>query len=158
MRRAPKKVPVQAELPATQSKSSAPKGIPLSKLVELIDKGLDDPQIAKVLGCSKQAVQQRRQRLDIAGLKEYKDNKTLHMTHLQQRLVNTLTDDDISKMSPYQRILTSAIVEDKFMPKQQQAATNVLQINVIVDEIDKRIRKQDTQDVVIDANVKDDND
>ena len=54
-------------------------------------------------------------------------------------------------MSPYQRIIGSAILEDKFMPKQAQNQVNVLNISMIVGEIDKRIRKQDdTQSEVID--------
>lgn len=119
--------------------SSAPKYIPLSKFMALIDKGLDDVQIGAITGCSKQAVQQRRKRLDIDRLKEYKDNKSLHMTHLQHRLVNSLTDPEITKMSPYQRVIASAIIEDKFMPKAQ--APQVLNLSLIVQQIDDRRRK-----------------
>jgi predicted transcriptional regulator len=153
MRRAAKKLPVKSDqLPATNS-DSAPKGIPLSKIVELDAKGISQSEIATLLGCSKQAISERLRGTNLVDLKDYRDNKPLHMVHLQQRLVDSLSDADLKSMSPYQRILTSAIVEDKFMPKQQQTP-NVLAISVIVGEIDKRIRKQDTQDIVVEPIVK----
>jgi predicted DNA-binding protein YlxM (UPF0122 family) len=156
MRRASKRIPVPAnQLPAPNS--SAPKGIPLSKIVALHAKGISLSEIAAVVGCSKQAISDRLKGTNLDDLRDYQDNKPLHMTHLQKRLVDSLSDADITKMSPYQRIIGSAILEDKFMPKQQQT-TNVLAISVIVESIDKRIRKHDdVQDIVIDATNKDDN-
>ena len=154
MRRAAKKLPVpvnnQPVIPYNHAEASKPKGIPLSEIIKLADKGLSQPEIAKLLGCSVPAICQRLQNVDLNDLRDFRDNKSTHIGHLQKRLVDTLSDADLQKMSPYQRIIGSAILEDKFMPKQQSNTTNVLAISVIVESIDKRIRKQDdTQDIVI---------
>jgi hypothetical protein len=156
MKRAAKKLPVQSKqtpVPYNHAEASKPKGIPLSRFIELCDKGLQDPEIAKIEGCSKQAVQQRRERLDIPTLKDYRDNKSLHMTELQLRLVKTLTDEEIKTMSPYQRVVSMTMIEDKFMPKVASNQVNVLNISMIVQDIDKRIRVKQPQEDVIDVKV-----
>jgi hypothetical protein len=139
--------------PYNHAEASKPKGIPLSRFIELCDKGLQDPEIAKIEGCSKQAVQQRRERLDIPTLKDYRDNKSLHMTELQLRLVKTLTDEEIKTMSPYQRVVSMTMIEDKFMPKAAHQV-NVLNISMIVQDIDKRIRKAEPLQVDITPTIK----
>jgi len=152
MRRAAKKLPVQTDqLPAItqQPQSSAPKGIPLSEVIKLSAKGLSTSEIAKILGCSQQCISQRLQGVDLVDLKDFRDNKSTHIVHLQKRLLDSLSASDVQKMSPYQRIIGSAILEDKFMPKQASNQVNVLNISMIVQDIDQRIRKDQPQDIVI---------
>lgn len=152
MRRAAKKLPAptkQPTVPYNHSEASKPKGIPLSEILKLHDKGLSTSEVAKILGCSQQSISERLQGVNVVDLKDFKDNKSTHIVHLQKRLVDSLSTEDIQKMSPYQRIIGSAILEDKFMPKQAQNQVNVLNISMIVGEIDKRIRKQEPQDIDI---------
>ena len=150
MKRTAKKPSVNQEnLPAKSS--PAPKGIPLSKIVELHQKGLDGEQIAKILGCSRQAIFYRLQNVDLTDLQDFSNNDKLHIRLLQKRIMNSLTDSEINEMKGYEKVKSFAILQDKVEAKSDHVS--VLNLALIVGDIDKRVRKQ-PQDIDIEPTIK----
>lgn len=95
--------------------SSRPKFIPLEKIIGLRSKGLTHADIAKLLGCSRPAISQRLGGLEdnMNALNAYKEHKADYLAFQQQRMLDSLTADDIKKASAYQRIGMFGILYDK---------------------------------------------
>lgn len=114
-----------ASLPSTSKYS--PKFIPIENITSLRDKGLSQSQIAKILGCSREAIQQRLARVDYqqGETKEYVRNRADILASFQWRLLSSLTDADIKKMVPDRRIWCYGVLFDKERMERGQSTENI---------------------------------
>lgn len=89
--------------------------IPIEDIIEYRNKGLSHQEIANLVGCSKQNVQERLERAGYnpERLKNFTKNRADLMAHIQSELLNSLTPEAINDMYPHQRVLCSAILYDK---------------------------------------------
>jgi hypothetical protein len=103
------------------------KNIPIEKITELRDKGLSFSQIAKIVGCSKVNVSLR---LKYAGydqgeIKIYKKNRANIFAWMQDKLLSSITEDDIKKTPVGSRILGVAQLYDKERLETDQSSANI---------------------------------
>jgi transcriptional regulator with XRE-family HTH domain len=99
-----------ANLPQVQS--SAPKYIPLEKLIEYRKKGLTLEEIGTLTGITKQSVSERLQSADLEGLAVFAEHKADVIEQKQRELVHSLTCDDHKKMSGLQKIIGLKVQEE----------------------------------------------
>ena len=99
----------------TDNSKYAPKDIPLSKLIELRNKGLSYPEIGKIMNCHHTNVIRRLQ--DYAHLiddnKSFKDNRADILSVVQNKIISNITPDDILKASLLQKTTAISQLYDK---------------------------------------------
>lgn len=102
---------------------SSPKGIPISKIIELRNKHLTFKEIGKIVGCSKQNVVERLQpyRQEIENLQSYKENRADVLAVVNSKILNSLSDEDIKNASAYQKVGMFGILYDKERLERGQA-------------------------------------
>lgn len=93
----------------------APKGIPLESIIDLYNKGLNNTEIAKIIGCDRSNISRRIQavRDELDSLPKFKHHRADILALHQSRLLNSITPNDINKSSPYQRVGMMALLYDK---------------------------------------------
>lgn len=103
-----------AELPALDI-DEIDRTIPLGKIIELRNKGLTYDEIGKLLGCSKQNINQRLQPVieEIEHVKSFKEQRADVLAVHQSRILNRLTTEDIEKASGYQKVGMFSLLYDK---------------------------------------------
>ena len=91
------------------------KDIPINKIIEYKSKGLSLRDIGKLLGCTHQNIAFRLQAIteEMEGLEAFKTHKADTLAVIQSRLLNSLTDDELKKTHPYQRVGMFGILHDK---------------------------------------------
>jgi transposase len=101
--------------------------VPVEKLLKWRKQGLSYSEIGKMIGRSKQAVHQRLQSyIDaIDNLPAFKENRADIFAIHQQRLLNSLTDDDIKRMPPGSRLTGFGILYDKERLERSLSTENV---------------------------------
>lgn len=119
-----------------------PKLIPLETLINYGEKGLNYTEIAKLVGCSKQAVANRFNKVQYVPqqLKQFRDSKAEIYEFMQSQLVNTLSQSDLKRMAPDRRIWSIAVLEDKIRLIRGQSTENV-SIAGTLNSIDSRIQE-----------------
>ena len=118
----------------------APKYTSLQKIIELRDKGLSQSQIAKLVGCSREAICQRLQRNDLqmGPVKEFVSKRAEYLAQMQWRLLDSITDTEIQKMAPDKRIWSFGVIYDKERLETGQSTGNIA---VIIDHIESLQRQ-----------------
>jgi predicted transcriptional regulator len=106
---------------------TTPKNIPIETITELRDKGLSCSQIAKIVGCSKVNVSLR---LRYSGynkgeIKTYKKNRADIFAWMQDKLLSSITEEDIKKTPVGSRILGVAQLYDKERLENDQSSANI---------------------------------
>lgn len=101
--------------------------IPIEKLVALRLKGMAYTDIAKLIGRSKQAVWQRLQPIEesLEALPDFKSCRADLLALHQQRLLSSLTGDDIKKASAYQRVGMFSLLYDKERLERGETTQNI---------------------------------
>jgi len=124
--------------------------VPVEKLLKWRKQGLSYSEIGNMIGRSKQAVHQRLQpyRNAIDNLPAFKENRADIFAIHQQRLLNSLTDDDIKKMPPGSRMTSFGILYDKERLEKGESTSNVSVLAARLDAARKRI-----EDVIEDENI-----
>jgi len=115
-----------------------PKDIPIETIIELKtkhDPPLSDTQIANLLNCSKQNINQRLKdyRDDIQGLPAFKKNRADILALTQSRIINSLTNKDIQKTPAVQRATMFGIFYDKERLERGQATEITANFDVAAD-------------------------
>jgi hypothetical protein len=103
-------------MPENQAQLAKNKAIiPLPRILELHAAGLNNQEIAQVLGCTRENVRQRLAavRADFKGLRTFKDRRADLLAMFQQKLLYSLTEADIKKMPGGSRILAMCQLYDK---------------------------------------------
>lgn len=123
--------------------SPAPKGIPISKLIEYRNKDLSYQDIADLVGCSKPNVYARLKQYDgeIKSLKSYKENRADVLAVVGSKMLNSLTSNDIEKASAYQRVGMFALLYDKERLERGQSTSNIAYANMTESDIDAKIKE-----------------
>jgi len=114
-----------------------PKNIPLSKIVELRNKGLSHSQVGKLLGCTKEAISQRLARypeIDSGAAREYKDARSEILRGLQIRTLKTLSPSDIQKASVRDRTILFGTLYDKERLEEDKTTANVSSWIRVIDD------------------------
>jgi hypothetical protein len=145
-----------AKPPERIKANTAPKGIDIADLIEYRKKGLSVDDIAKLTGCDHSNVSRRLADADLPSLDNYRTNKDYAFEHLQRRTIKNVTDADIKRMNPLQRITAAAILQDKIQVIRGQATEiidhRVLTVNLsqAIEMLRKERQEQDSsQDVEI---------
>lgn len=101
--------------------------IPIEDMIEYRNKGLSHQDIANLVGCSKQNVQERLERAGYnpERLKNFTKNRADMFAHIQSELLNSLTPEAINDMYPHQRVLCSAILYDKERLERGKSTQNI---------------------------------
>ena len=133
---------------ANQVTTSAPKGIPLEKIIKLRAKGLSLEEIAGALGCSiaNISIRLKDHMEDLDALNDFKEAKADTLALYQRKLINSLNTGDIQKASPYQRVGMFGILYDKERLERGQTTENIgyVDYNRALDQVIKeRERLQD---------------
>jgi len=102
-------------IPPIEAIDRSHKNIPIENIIEYAQKGLSLPEIAKLLGCSKQNVQQRLEAVGFnkEDLENFKNHRGDVLAFIQSKLLNSIDDETIKGMNPYQRIVGTGILFDK---------------------------------------------
>jgi len=131
-------------LPVDKS-NCRPKYIPTEKIRELIEiKELNTVQAAAILGCTKQSIRDRCIRHGIKyGLKRFKEQKADILASKQRQLLDTLSSDEIKKMSPGSRVTAFAILYDKERLERGQSTENIAYCDMskTLSDMDKEIER-----------------
>jgi transcriptional regulator with XRE-family HTH domain len=101
------------EIPTKEKPKTAPKGIPLERLIELRKKNLTHKEIAKIEGIARETVSRRLAKHDIDGIDIYKKHEADILTYQRRRIINSITDADIKKTPAIQRASMYGIFYDK---------------------------------------------
>lgn len=106
---------------------TAQKGILLQDIIELVNKGLNYSQIARVLKCSKNNVIQRLKTVGYnqQSLENFKKHRGDIFAFIQSKLLNSINDETIKEMQPYQRIISTGVMYDKERLERGQSTQNI---------------------------------
>lgn len=103
------------------------KQIPLELLINYSEKGLSLVDIGKQVGCTHSNISQR---FKSAGyipehFRAYKESRADIMAFVGSKMLLSLTDADIQKMAPRDRVVSYGILHDKEMIERRGAATGL---------------------------------
>lgn len=127
---------------------SGQKNIDRDKVVALRRKGLSMREIAKILGCSQQAIfyHLHQAGADQEQIDSYKANRADYLAALQLRMLSSLSPADVAKMPGGSRVLAACQLYDKERLERGKTTNNtamlVLQIPDTRDEYNKIIDQQ----------------
>ena len=115
--------------PHKDARITTNKLIPIESIIEYAEREppLSYQDIANLVGCSKSNVLQRLQAVGYSRLnrKNYEKNRTATFQHIQSKLLNSITDDDIKEINPLQRIVGVGILYDKERLEQGLSTQNI---------------------------------
>lgn len=111
----------------TRTRKHRPKGTDPAKVGALLAKGCTHGEAAKVLGISRQAVDKlaKRYKLDPEGVQEFRRHKGVILDNMQARLIGSITDEEIAKMAPRDRILAFGVIYDKTRLEKGESTSNL---------------------------------
>lgn len=103
------------------------KGTDPARVAELLSKGLSHAQAAKICGVSRQAVDSlaKRHGLDPEAVAHFRKHKGAIMDAMQARLIGSITDTDIAKMAPRDRVLAFGVLFDKSRLEKGESTSNI---------------------------------
>lgn len=117
----------QASTP-TVPPSSAPKGIPIAAIIDLIEnKGNSIAATARILDCNKSNITQRLHTVGVRPgyLKKYKDNRADVLATYQTIILDSLTPEDLKKAGLSQKVMAYGILYDKERLERDQSTQNI---------------------------------
>ncbi len=129
----------------------SPKYIPIESLIEYANKGLSYPEIGKLVGCSPENVCQRFKAIDYTPerLKDFKKNRADILAHLQSKLINNISEDDVQKAPLGTKVLAMCQLYDKERLERGQSTEIVdvqsisMDINELIDQCKQALVPQD---------------
>jgi len=115
---------------------SAPKYIPLDKIIKSLRKTGNVTHTAKILGLSNAAIYERlkRHNIDLDEFNDYTSDKALSHEILQYRIAKSLDTGKIQKMSAGSAILAICQLEDKQAQIRGTGQANT-SINIVINAI-----------------------
>lgn len=121
---------------------TTPKYLAIEDIIGLVDgKGLDYTQTAKILGVTKQAIQQQCKRHGIVSgrLKKYRKYKGDIIELKEAMLLNALSEADTNKASLMQKATTFAILYDKGRLESDKSTANI-NVQGVLTKIDSKLQ------------------
>ena len=91
--------------------STGPKGIPIERILAYKAKNLSQADIAKLLGCTQQAVAKRMNDLSLDTLADFNEHKASVYDIVERKHLNKLLDDQSKR--PMEDMTVAAIAGDK---------------------------------------------
>ena len=116
------------DLPKKKLVNSAPKYVPIAKLIELRKKGLTHKEIGKIVGITRENVTRRLCDVDIPGIETFKRNRADVFAYHQEKLLNSITQSDIKKAPMRDKIVAAGILYDKERLERDLSTQNVMSI------------------------------
>jgi len=109
-------------------------GITLDDVVPLREKGLSFAQIGRLLGVSKQAVHQvfDKHGFDAGTVERFRANRGAILADLQRRLLKSMTDAEVKRMAPRDRVVALGICFDKERLETGQSTFNLSSFSALV--------------------------
>ena len=123
--------------------NTAQKGIELEDLLYYKSKGLSSREIATLTGCSHVNVCERLKDANLDSLERYRDNKDVIIEHHQRRVSQSLTNDDIKKMSGLQKLIGIKLADEAIRTIRGQATDihEIRSITTTLKDIEERCQK-----------------
>ena len=126
------------DIPNTTTSHFAPKNIPITSIIELIDnKGLSQTQAAKILGCDRSSISKRLKAADyVPGqLKTFKETRADVFAYHQLEILKHLTSAKLKSSTAYQLTGMLALLYDKERLERGESTENVAHIHSIAKQI-----------------------
>jgi hypothetical protein len=140
-----RRTPKRTKQTTKTTKRTKPPTITQQKILDAkqSNPGLTVREIGKLADCSHVNVitTLRRYGIDSAELQDYKSNRADILSGIQNRIIKSVTDEDIKKMPIGQRIMSYGILYDKERLERGQATSITDDMNSIIDRIEKRYAK-----------------
>jgi hypothetical protein len=134
---------MDAQTPLTPP-SSAPKGIPLAAIIDLIEnKGNSIAATARLLGCNKSNITTRLQQAGLTPgyLKEYKDNRADIFATYQHMVLNYLTPAKLKSAGVVALNALFGTLYDKERLERGQSTENIAYLDIVKAQkiVDKKV-------------------
>jgi hypothetical protein len=135
----------------TDTSPTSPKFIPLELIIEYVNKDLNYHQVAKLVGCDPSNISRRLARIDYTPerLKAFKKSRADILAHVQSKLINSITDDEIEKAPLGTKTLAFCQLYDKERLERGQSTEILdvqaisLDINELIDQCKQALQPQD---------------
>lgn len=123
----------------SQSSKFIGKEIPFDKIMNLVNKGVSNSDIARVFNCTPSAISHRLKRngIVVEKLRDFKAGRAEIMAELQRRLVHSVKDEEIQKTSVRDRLVSAGILFDKERLQRDLSTQNISSHSRIVEEAHK---------------------
>ena len=95
--------------------------IPIERLIELRKKNLTHAEIAKIIGCTREAVTRSLLRHDVEGLDRFQEHEGSIWAYHRRRVLRSITDKDLQKSTLLQKTIAAGTMMDKQMLKEGKA-------------------------------------
>jgi hypothetical protein len=132
-------------LPATANKN-----IPLEDIIHYVKRGNTDKEIAALLGCSAENIRVRRKEANLESLARFSQHKPDVLEAKQRDLINALDGPRIEKMSAYQIVGSTSLLNEMIRNERGQIGQIVSHVNIIADLRESRQRLVDAG-IIIDV-------
>lgn len=129
------------EVSNVENVDSAPKFVPIEDLVAYAEQGLSLRKIGKLTGISPQAVSQHFQRAGYTPkrLRHYKQHRADIFAYYQTILLNSLTESEIKRIPPAQRIVCLGILYDKERLERGQSTSNTAVLSTVIARLEEHL-------------------
>ncbi|HEY3489918.1 MAG TPA: hypothetical protein VGK27_07335 [Candidatus Deferrimicrobiaceae bacterium] len=120
--------------------NNSPKGLDLDTAIGYREKGLSYAEIGKIMGASKQSIHELlvRNGIDLGTVASFRSNRGAILAAKQKMLLDNLTDADIKKMAPRDRVLGFGILFDKERLETGKSTANLSGLMQIAQKVDIR--------------------
>jgi len=124
--------------------------VSISKVIDLRNKGLTYAEVGKIIGVSKQAIQQRLRPFmpSIDAVKVSQDQSAALWTTVRDTSLNALTSEDFQKASMLQKVTAAGIADDKY-----RRAADLSTSKVTHEHILKSISELSREEEILEAEV-----
>ena len=139
MKQLPPHPPDEVDTEGTPPRGRKREAISLEEIIPLRNKGLSLSQIGRLLGVSKQAVHQvfERHGFDTGTVERFRKDRGAIFADLQRRLLKSMTDEEIKKMAPRDRVVALGICFDKERLEVGQSSFNLSSLSVLIKQADE---------------------
>jgi len=108
-----------------RKKTSAPRYIPIEAIIDARQKGLTQPQIAKLYDVTPSAISRRLKDVDIPGLEKFKRNRADIFAHKQRQILDAITPAKMEGAAINTLAVSLGIMYDKERLERGQSTANV---------------------------------
>ena len=132
-----------------------PKNIPLNKIIALHERGLNQTEIAKVLGCSKAAISKRLNKIDkqLQSAEGFKQGESAILRFKVAQLLENVDHAKIKKMTARDSIWGAAVLYDKMLLSEGRATEiqDVRQLTASVEDMRRQREELEAELAVLDS-------
>lgn len=133
------------DMPTKKLVNTAPKYIPIAKLIELRKKGLTHKEIGKIVGIARENVTRRLLDVDIPGIETFKRNRADVFAYHEEKLLNSITDAQIKKAPMRDKVVSMGILYDKERLERDLSTSNTITVIADIEALRKDRENRDKE-------------